>query len=92
MATTTKKPKPLTDAQEATIHRCLALISDHNDGRENIPEMLAGLAIEGMKLTKPTGTFKVSAAGITVTDTSGHAGAVRTWGNKARRALVRGEV
>lgn len=92
MATKTTKPKPLSASAEATIHRCLALITDHNDGRENVPELHKALAIEGMKFTQPSGTNKVTAAGITVTDTSGHAGAVRTWANKARRVLSKGEL
>lgn len=92
MATQTKKPKLLTEAQEAKIDRCLALIADHNEARENLPEMFAALTEDGMKFTQPTGTYKVSAAGIAATATSGHANAVGAWASKARRALLRGEV
>lgn len=86
----TKKSEPITEAKIAMINRYLALIADHNEGRENLAELRKALEAEGVKFTHPTGTYKMRAAGITVTDTSGHANAVCSWANKARRALIRG--
>ena len=44
-----------------------------------------------LKFTQPTGTYKVTGAGLTATATAGHGEAVRAWGQKARRALAQAE-
>lgn len=92
MATKTQKSKPLTDKQTELIERGLAILEEHGNPAQNTGELEKAFKGAGIKVTRPSGTNAVTGAGIRATATSGVHDAMRLWGQKARRALLRGEL
>lgn len=91
-ATDAPKTKPLTDKQVTQVARCLALIEDHGGGAGGMIALGAALTDEGATVAYRTNTYFMQAAGIRASATSGQMDAIRLWAQKARRALLLGEV
>lgn len=95
MAKSSKAPagkKAITTATREKLEQALEVLDKHGSAPLTGDELTAQLKTLGMTITKPkAGGYKVALAGIDKTSL-GLDGAIRTWAQKARRAILRGEV